>query len=282
MRVFRSVRAMSAWSGTLRREGVVIGLVPTMGALHAGHRALIRAARLSCDAVVVSLFVNPRQFGAGEDFARYPRRIRADAALCRVEGVDALFAPPRRDIYPAGFQTSVVVRDLSRRWEGAARPGHFEGVVTIVTKLFTIVRPDVAFFGQKDFQQAVVVRRLVEDLNLGVRIAIHPTVREPDGLALSSRNQYLSPRQRRAATVLYDALQVGCASIQAGQRSGERVKRLMQERVGQEPLARADYLAVCDPRTLEPIERIARAVVLLGAVRIGRIRLIDNALIGKR
>jgi pantoate--beta-alanine ligase len=279
MRLIRRVTAMSAWSRALHREGVVVGLVPTMGALHAGHRALIRAARLSCDAVVVSLFVNPRQFGPGEDFARYPRRLAADAALCRAEGVDVLFAPPQREIYPAAFRTSVDVRDLTRRWEGEVRRGHLEGVATVVTKLFAIVRPETAFFGQKDFQQAVLVRRLVEDLNLGVRVVIRPTVREADGLALSSRNAYLSSRQRRAATVLIDALRCGQAAIRNGERSVGRVRRAMLTRARQEPLAHVDYLAVCDPATLEPLLRITRPAVLLGAIRIGGIRLIDNVLV---
>lgn len=281
MRLIRRVTAMSAWSRALHREGVVIGLVPTMGALHAGHRALIRAARLSCDAVVVSLFVNPRQFGPGEDFARYPRRLAADAALCRAEGADVLFAPPQREIYPAGFRTSVALGDLTRRWEGAARPGHLEGVATVVTKLFAIVRPETAFFGQKDFQQAVLVQRLVEDLNLGVRVAVRPTVREADGLALSSRNAYLSSRQRRAAAVLIEALRCGQAAIRNRERSAERVRRAMLARARREPSARVDYLAVCDPGTLEPVTRIRGRVVLLGALRIGGIRLIDNLLVGK-
>lgn len=279
MLLLRSAAAMSAWSGALRREGVVIGLVPTMGALHDGHRALIRAARLACDAVVVSVFVNSRQFGPGEDFARYPRRIRADAAACREEGADVLFAPTQPGMYPAGFQTSMVVRNLSRRWEGEMRPGHFEGVATVVAKLLNVVSSHVAFFGQKDFQQAVVVRRLVADLNLGVRVVVRPTVREPDGLAVSTRNEHLSPRDRQAATVLYAALQAGRAAVRAGQRAGKRVQRHMRQRVAIEPLARVDYLAVCDPETLEPLERITNSAVLLGAIRIGRIRLIDNVLV---
>lgn len=279
MLILRSVGVMSAWSARLRREGVVLGLVPTMGALHAGHRALIRAARLSCDAVVVSLFVNPRQFGLGEDFARYPRLLRTDAALCREEGADVLFTPGQRGMYPPGFQTSVSVRNLSRRWEGTARPGHFEGVATVVTKLLNVVRPGVAFFGQKDLQQAVVIQRLVKDLNLGVRVVVRPTVREPDGLALSSRNAFLSPVQRRAAPVLYAALEAGRRAVRAGQRSGERVTRLMRDRVAAEPLARVEYLAVCDPRTLEPLKRITTSAVLLGAIRVGRVRLIDNVLV---
>ena len=270
---------MAAWSAAHHRESVTIGLVPTMGALHAGHRALIRAARLSCDAVVVSLFVNPAQFGPKEDFSRYPRKPRADAALCAKEGVDVLFAPPAGEIYPDGFQTTVSIPKLARRWEGELRPGHFDGVATVVTKLLTLVRPAAAFFGQKDFQQAVVIKRLVEDLNLGARVIVYPTVREADGLALSSRNVFLTPGQRRAAPVLFQALKAGRAAIRDGGRSGAAIHQVMRKVVGKESLARIDYLAVCDPDTLEPLKHIRDRAVLLGAIRIGKIRLIDNLLV---
>ncbi len=282
MRIIRSLSAMAAWSRTLRRQGVTIGLVPTMGALHAGHRALIRRARLSCDAVVVSLFVNPRQFGPREDLARYPRRGSADSRLCRREGIDVLFLPSRARMYPSGFGTSVTVEALSRRWEGKVRPGHFEGVATVVAKLMGVVQPDLAFFGQKDFQQALLVRRLAEDLSLGARIVLCPTVREADGLALSSRNVLLTKAQRRAAPVLFQALQAGRAVVRAGIRSGAAVRRAMARTVTSSAAVRGvrvDYLAVCDPDTLEPLRRIAGRVVLLGAVRIGRVRLIDNLLV---
>jgi len=270
---------MAAWSAAYHRESVTIGLVPTMGALHAGHRALIRTARLSCDAVVVSLFVNPAQFGPQEDFARYPRKPKADAALCRKEGVDVLFAPPVGEVYPDGFQSTVSVPALARRWEGARRPGHFDGVATVVTKLLAVVRPTVAVFGQKDFQQAALIRRLVEDLDLGARVLVYPTVREADGLALSSRNVYLTPAQRRAAPVLLRALQAGRGAIRCGVRSGPRIQQAMRRIIGEESLAKVEYLAVCDPETLEPLTRVRRHAVLLGAIRIGRIRLIDNLLV---
>lgn len=279
MRIIRSARSLADWRDALQREGVVLGLVPTMGALHAGHRSLIRAARLSCDAVVVSLFVNPRQFGAGEDYRGYPRQVKADAALCRAEGVDVLFAPSRQEMYPPGFQTSVSVPFLSRRWEGEHRPSHFEGVATVVTKLMSLARPDLAFFGQKDFQQVVLVRRLVADLNLGVRVVLCPTIRDRDGLALSSRNRFLNPAQRRAAPVLYAALRTGAAAVRSGVRSAARICQAMQNAVTAEPLARADYLSVCDPDTLEPLRRVTARAVLLGAIRLGRIRLIDNLLV---
>jgi len=279
MQTIRTAKAMRAWSAAHHCEGVTIGLVPTMGALHAGHRALIRAARLSCDAVVVSLFVNPTQFGPTEDFSRYPRKLKADAALCAKEGVDLLFAPPVSEVYPDGFQTTVSVTKLARRWEGEFRPGHFEGVATIVTKLCSLVRPQIAFFGQKDFQQSVLVRRLVEDLNLGTRVVVCPTVRDDDGLALSSRNQSLTPTQRRAVPVLYAALRAGQAAVRAGIRSATRIRRLMRDKIATEPLARVEYLSVCDPRTLEPLSRITRDAVLLGAIRLGHVRLIDNLLV---
>ncbi|MGH7429555.1 MAG: pantoate--beta-alanine ligase [Candidatus Methylomirabilaceae bacterium] len=279
MRILRTVRSMTAWSASLHREGVMIGLVPTMGALHAGHRALIRKARLSCDALVVSLFVNPRQFGLREDFSRYPRRLRSDAQLCRAEGVDVLFVPTGEEMYPRGFATSVAVQSLSRRWEGTWRPGHFEGVATIVTKLCSLVRPQVTLFGQKDFQQSVLVRRTIQDLNLGARVVVCPTVRDDDGLALSSRNQSLTPAQRRAAPVLYAGLQAGLAAVRAGVRSASRITRIMRDRIATEPLARVEYLSVCDPRTLEPLSRVTRDAVLLGAIRLGRVRLIDNLLV---
>jgi len=268
-----------AWSAAHHREGVTIGLVPTMGALHAGHRALIKAARLSCDAVVVSLFVNQAQFGPKEDYSRYPRKPNADAALCKKEGVDVLFAPPVEEIYPDGFQATVSVSKLARRWEGEQRPGHFESVATVVTKLLTLVRPTAAFFGQKDFQQAALIRRLVEDLNLGARMIVYPTVREADGLALSSRNVFLTPAQREAAPVLFQALKAGRAAIRAGGRSGTNIQQVMRKTLVAEPLASLDYLAVCDPDTLEPLARVRDRAVLLGAIRIGKIRLIDNLLV---
>jgi pantoate--beta-alanine ligase len=249
-----------------------------MGALHAGHAALIRAARLSCDAVVVSLFVNPTQFDDRRDLARYPRSFRHDQALCRRAGVDVLFAPSVRELYPRGFQTTVSVPVVARRWEGTRRPGHFAGVATVVTKLFVLIRPHRAFFGQKDYQQCVLVRRLAVDLHGQVAIEVLPTVREPDGLALSSRNARLSVPQRRRATVLYRALTAGARAIQEGARSARTIRRLMERCVDAESSVRMDYLAVCDPETLEPVERIADSVVLLGAIRLGSVRLIDNVI----
>lgn len=279
MRVINSPRALSHWSKTLRSEGVRVGMVPTMGALHAGHRALIRTARLACDAVVVSLFVNPTQFGPREGFLRYPRRLRADTALCEQEGVDVVYAPTQRAMYPTGYQTIVTVEHLSRRWEGAVRPGHFSGVATVVAKLLCAGQPDIAFFGQKDYQQALVVKQMVEDLNFATRVQMCATVRERDGLALSSRNAYLGHAERRAAPILYAALEAGRLAIRAGTRSVARVNRIMRDRVADEPLARIDYLAVCNPRNLEPLKRIVTQAVLIGAIRLGGVRLIDNVMV---
>jgi pantoate--beta-alanine ligase len=279
MRIIRSIRAFSVWSRGLHREGVIIGLVPTMGALHEGHRALIRAARVSCDAIAVTLFVNPRQFGRGEDLFRYPRSFRSDAALCRAESVDVLFAPSADQMYPPSFQTSVCVRRLSRRWEGAHRPTHFEGAATVVAKLMGLARPHKAFFGQKDYQQAVLIRQLIADLHLGAEVSIHPTVRESDGLAMSSRNRYLTAHQRRVAPILYQTLQAGQDALRNGIRTGARIHNVMLNCVSEEPTVRVDYLAVCDPETLEPLTRVTGKAVLLGAIRIGPIRLIDNLLV---
>ena len=279
MRIIRSISAMDAYSRALHREGVRIGFVPTMGALHPGHRALIRAARLACDAVVVSIFVNPTQFGPHEDFSRYPRQLKEDAAMCREEGVDILFVPSREAMYPPGFQTAVAVPALSQRWEGAHRPTHFSGVATVVTKLFNTVRPHTAFFGQKDYQQVAVVRRLAMDLNIGAAIVQCPTVREPDGLAMSSRNSYLTAAQRRAAPILYEALQAGRVPIHEGSRDATRIRQTMLLKMAEEPLVQVEYVAVCDPDSLASTTRVADAVVLLGAVRLGSVRLIDNLLV---
>lgn len=276
MKIVHSPQAMAAWSLRLRREGVLVGFVPTMGALHEGHRALIRAARLRCDALVVSIFVNPTQFGPSEDLAQYPRPLANDRRLCREEGVDLCFEPSVAAMYPQGYQTMVTVPAIARRWEGDVRPHHFSGVATVVTKLFGMVRPDIALFGQKDYQQAAVIRRLVDDLNLGVGIIVRPTVREKDGLAMSSRNVYLSPEQRIIATTLYKSLRAGAEAIRKGMADVRAVQSAMAAVIEQEPALMVDYLVVCDPLTLEPLSSVASRAVLLGAVRLGSVRLIDN------
>lgn len=267
---------MADWSRQLHREGVMIGFVPTMGALHDGHRALIRSARLQCDALVVSIFVNPTQFAPTEDLAKYPRPIAKDRALCRAEGVDICFEPGVKTMYPEGFETVVTVPGIARRWEGEIRPHHFSGVATVVTKLFGMVRPDVAVFGQKDFQQAALVQRVIDDLSLGIKLIVHPTVREQDGLAMSSRNVYLSAADRVLAPILYKSLQAGAAAIKDGMTAGRKIQSMMTQVLRRESAAAVDYLAVCDPDTLTPLESVSDRAVLLGAIRIGNVRLIDN------
>jgi len=279
MKIIRTARSMAAWSERLRREGVAIGFVPTMGALHDGHRSLIRAARLRCDALVVSIFVNPTQFSPTEDLSAYPRPIASDRALCREEGVDVCFEPTARAMYPGGFQTTVTVPALARRWEGAVRPHHFAGVATVVTKLFGMVQPHLALFGQKDYQQAALVRQLVDDLNLSVAILVRPTVRDRDGLAMSSRNVYLSRDERRIAPLLSQALHAGRQMIEGGMSDVAAIERTMRQTIEQAPAIHVEYLAVCDPDSLEPLSAAADRAVLLGAVRIGSIRLIDNLLV---
>ncbi|QPD05960.1 MAG: Pantothenate synthetase [Candidatus Nitrospira kreftii] len=279
MKIVRSPSVMTAWSAGLHRESVRIGLVPTMGALHEGHRALIRAARLRCDALAVSIFVNPTQFGPREDLTKYPRPISRDRALCKKEGVDVCFEPSVQAMYPEGFQTAVNLPTIARRWEGEVRPHHFSGVATVVTKLFGIVRPQIALFGQKDFQQSALVRQLVKDLNLGVEIIVHPTVREADGLAMSSRNAYLSPDDRILAVTLYRSLRAGAERIKKGIADGKSIQAVMRQVITAEPAMAIDYLGVCDPYTLEPLSTVTSRVVLLGAVRLGLVRLIDNILV---
>lgn len=282
MRRIRTIKAMTAWSRGLHREGVTIGLVPTMGALHEGHRSLIRAARLSCDAVAVSIFVNPLQFGPLEDFDRYPRTMTRDFRLCEREGVDVVFAPRADDMYPSGFETVVSVQRVTRRFEGVSRPGHFGGVATVVAKLLNIVRPAKIMLGQKDYQQAVVVTRLVKDLNLPTSVVVRPTVRDADGVALSSRNALLSPPERKAATVVYQALSAAREAIQRGERSAKKVQAVMTRLIWAEPLARLDYAAVVHPATLEEVRVVRGRVALLLAVWIGKTRLIDNLLAASR
>jgi pantoate--beta-alanine ligase len=265
-----------------RRAGRLVGLVPTMGALHEGHARLIETARHESGFVVVSIFVNPTQFGPNEDFARYPRTLDTDLESCERAGAELVFVPEVATIYPPGPPaTFVEVPGLSDVLEGASRPGHFRGVATVVLKLLGIVGPDVAYFGQKDYQQQVVLKRMVADLNVPVRIESVPTVREPDGLALSSRNRYLSPEERRAATVLIRALREAEAAVRAGEQSADRVRQLLTRSIESERLARLDYAEVADAETLEPLTNLtaARRAVALLAVRVGSPRLLDNAIL---
>ncbi len=279
MQRLRSIKYVAAWAYGLHREGVTIGLVPTMGALHDGHRSLIRAARLSCDAVAVSIFVNPMQFGPLEDLDRYPRTIARDLRLCEQEGTDVVFVPRAGAMYPPAFETVVSVQRLTRRFEGISRPGHFGGVTTVVTKLLNVIGPEKVFFGRKDYQQAAVVARLVQDLNWPTAIVVCPTVREADGVALSSRNKFLSPTERKAATVLYRALSAARTVIRRGERSVNRVRAVLTQLIWAEPLARLDYAAVVHPTTLEELRVVRGRMVLLLAVWVGKTRLIDNLVV---
>jgi pantoate--beta-alanine ligase len=265
-----------------RERGQRVGLVPTMGALHAGHVELIKQCRAQTDFVIVSIFVNPTQFGLGEDFGRYPRPLEHDLRQCESAGVDLVFAPSVPTVYPHGSSSTFVeVPGLSDVLEGASRPGHFRGVTTVVLKLFELVRPDLAIFGQKDFQQQAVIRRMVEDLHVPVELAVVPTVRGPDGLALSSRNRYLNPEERQAATVLFRALSRAMQAVAAGERQAEQVRQILRETLESEPLVKLNYAEVADAETLEPLGNLSkeRAAVALLAARIGTTRLIDNALL---
>lgn len=254
-----------------------LGFVPTMGYLHAGHLALVRRAKAECAHVAVSIFVNPTQFGPHEDLERYPRDLPRDLALLENEGVDLVFAPSVAEMYPPGYSTYVEVGDVSAPLEGAHRPGHFRGVATVVCKLFNILQAERAYFGQKDAQQTVVIRRMVRDLNIPTTIVVVPTVREADGLALSSRNVYLSPEERAAAPVLYRALTAARERYAAGERDAEALRRLMHAIIAAEPLARIDYVSVADVETLREIEGpITTGALLSLAVRFGSTRLIDN------
>jgi pantoate--beta-alanine ligase len=262
-----------------RAEGSVTGLVPTMGALHAGHMSLVRAAKAECQPVVASIFVNPTQFGPNEDFQKYPRSFESDRNVLEEGGVDYLFAPEPAEIYPPGFRTWVNVEGLSDRLDGRSRPGHFRGVMTIVLKLLEIVQPQKAFFGRKDAQQARLIRQMARDLHLDADIVVCPIVREPDGLAMSSRNAYLNPKERSAATVLYRALDAARRAIERGERDALRLNATMRETLRSEPLVDADYVELVDAETLEPVTRLRGVCLAMLAARVGTTRLIDNMLI---
>lgn len=262
----------------LRRQGRV-GLVPTMGALHDGHLALVRRARRACDRCVVSIFVNPMQFGPKEDFRRYPRPLRRDLELLAAAGVDVAFCPRQTEMYPSGFATSVEVARLTRHLCGASRPGHFRGVTTVVAKLFNIVKPHLAVFGQKDAQQAFVLRRMARDLNYDLTLLVAPTVRGKDGLAMSSRNHYLTARQRSEAPVLYRALCLARALVRAGERDATKLKLTMRRVIEAQSGGNVDYVEITDTRELTPIRRVTGEVLVALAVRFGRTRLIDNLIL---
>jgi pantoate--beta-alanine ligase len=253
-----------------------IGFVPTMGALHEGHASLITSSKHRCKLTVVSIFVNPTQFGPGEDYRRYPRTLARDAALCRKAGADLLFVPSLDEIYPPGDTIKVDAGPLGTVLEGASRPGHFNGVATVVLKLLNLVQPDRLFLGQKDYQQTLVIKQLVRSFHLAVAVTVCPTIREPDGLAMSSRNRYLTRRQRQAAPLIHQALRIGAARFRDGERSAATLQAAMRRVLARSPLIRIDYLAVCDPATLAPLRRIGQPPLFAIAARVGRTRLIDN------
>jgi len=257
-----------------------VGFVPTMGYLHEGHLSLVRRARAECASVVVSIFVNPTQFGPNEDLDSYPRDLPRDLALLEAEGVDLVWTPTPEVMYPPGYQTWVTVDEITQVLEGARRPGHFRGVTTVVAKLFHGVQPQKAYFGQKDAQQARVIQQMVRDLNFPIEIVVCPIVREPDGLAMSSRNVYLNPDERRAATVLYRGLSAAKAAFEAGERDADRLRQIVADMVNAEPLAELQYVSCADPDTLQELHGPVERALLSMAVFVGRTRLIDNFLLG--
>ncbi|MDD2519796.1 MAG: pantoate--beta-alanine ligase [Kiritimatiellae bacterium] len=280
MKIVESAQEMRDTARTLRAQGRCIGFVPTMGNLHDGHLSLIRIAKRQADAVAVSIFVNPAQFGPREDFAAYPRTFEADCALCEREGVDLVFHPSAEEMYPEGASTAVTEKALSRDLCGASRPGHFDGVCTVVAALFHIVQPQLAVFGEKDAQQLRVIRRMVRDLHFPIEIVPGPTVREADGLALSSRNQHLTPAQRGQAVCLRQALDEAERRFAAGERDPQALKDAMRARIAREPDARIDYVEIADDDTLTPLDGpITRPALAALAVRIGQPRLIDNTVL---
>ena len=276
MKICNTIAAMRAASRSQRNAGKRLGLVPTMGALHEGHSSLMRAARSQCDLVAASLFVNPLQFGPGEDLAKYPRDFEGDRALLEKVGVDFLFAPGVEEMYPAGAVTYVTVEGLSDKLDGQSRPGHFRGVTTVVAKLFHIVEPDVAFFGQKDAAQVAIIQHMVRDLNFPVEIVTCPIVREADGLAMSSRNAYLDPQQRKSAAVLYRSLRRVQEQFDQGERRGAKLIEAGKQVFTEEPSVRLDYLEIVDPDTLDQVDGVSHTALVALAAFVGKTRLIDN------
>lgn len=279
MLVLTTIAGVRARRQELWRQGKSVAFVPTMGALHEGHLSLVRRGKELADEVWASVFVNPTQFGPGEDFERYPRNLERDVELLQREGAFLVFAPSVKEMYPRPPEVQLTLPHFSQHLCGAHRPGHFSGVALVVAKLFNIVQPEVAVFGAKDFQQALIIRRLVEDLNFPVRIEVVPTVREADGLAMSSRNSYLTESERHQALALWEALQAAQSAVAGGERRGPELEKLMQATLEQHPGVRPQYVAVVDPETLEPVEHIRERVLLAIAAYVGTTRLIDNLLV---
>ncbi len=277
MQVIKTIAEFRALRQKLKGS---VGFVPTMGYLHEGHLALVKKAKTENSTAIVSIYVNPTQFGPKEDFGAYPRNLDRDLELLKKEGADIVFVPSDMEMYPPGFGTWVEVEKVTERLEGASRPGHFRGVATVVAKLFHIVQPTRAYFGQKDAQQVVVIRKMVADLNIPVEIVVVPTVREKDGLAMSSRNIYLNPQERQAATILFRALTLAQRLWQGGEKDAEKIRSEMIKLIQQEPRAQIDYVSIADAKTVEELNLIDRPAVVSLAVRIGKTRLIDNIPLG--
>ncbi|QNI31096.1 pantoate--beta-alanine ligase [Alloacidobacterium dinghuense] len=279
MLIAKTIAEAQSACARLRGDGRVLGLVPTMGALHEGHLSLVRAAKAACDAVAVSIFVNPTQFGPNEDFSKYPRTFAEDCALLEREGVDLIFAPTTDEMYPAGASTFVLVEGVSDRLDGASRPGHFRGVTTVVSKLFHNIGPNKAFFGQKDAAQVAVLRKMVNDLNFPLQMVVCPIVREADGLALSSRNRYLSGEERQRALVLHRALRQVKEAVASGETSSQALIRIARGVFTEEPGVRVDYVAIVNPDTLEDVTEVSHGTLVAVAAFVGTTRLIDNVVL---
>lgn len=276
MREIHKLKEIRFFSQKAKSHGRRVGFVPTMGALHEGHLSLVAEAKKRSDVVIVSIFVNPIQFGPGEDYVRYPRDLRRDKKLLKDFGIDALFIPKASDLFPEGFMTFVEVEGLSKKLCGRSRPTHFRGVTTIVAKLFNLIAPDIAFFGEKDFQQQLIIRQMVKDLDLPVEIVALPAVREFGGLAMSSRNALLNPRERKSATVLYRALSLAKEDIENGEKDLRKIILRLRSLIGSEPSIRLDYVAVADPATLEEVKELKGKVLIALAAYLGKTRLVDN------
>ncbi len=279
MRLVKTIKEMKKLSNDWKKQGLKVAFVPTMGFLHEGHLALVRKARQLGDKLVVSIFINPLQFGPKEDFKEYPRDLDRDMRLLEKEGTDVVFTPSEEEMYPSDYQTFVEVTRLTQGLCGAFRPGHFKGVTTVVLKLFNIVKPDIAIFGEKDYQQLQVIKQMVKDLNLDVEVIGHPTVREEDGLAMSSRNTYLSPLERKSAVSLYKALLLAQELVKKGERDPEKVKKQLKDFIYSFPYTQVQYIEFVDPETLEPVKTLEKPVLCAMAVYVGKARLIDNMLI---
>jgi len=279
MEIIKEIEVMNKKAEEWRKNGKIIAFVPTMGYFHEGHLSLFRIARKKGDILVVSIFVNPIQFGPTEDFKSYPRDLERDKSLAEKEKVDVLFVPSEKDMYPEGYQTFVEVTKLTNHLCGLSRPGHFKGVTTVVAKLFNIVKPHIAFFGFKDYQQYLVIKRMVKDLNFSIEIVGCPIVREPDGLAMSSRNTYLTPEQRKSALSLFKGLKLAQEMIDKGERNVKVIINAVSKLIESHPYTEIDYVKICDPETLEDLDKIDKKALLALAVKIGKARLIDNTLL---